>query len=384
MSQENHSPLLRKRSVKGRSCTCGWEVKFGYGVAFTLAVFEAKRFLAFALEIFAEWQVIRFAGGFQPVALTLADVTLGLPCALITVRTIRRGWSSSRTKSHVRTGRVLRCLLVAVVVCAALNTATLASIGCHISVRRETLVDVFNASMRLYVSTASYKYAIDEIQFALQCCGHTSYVDWFRLDWQKTNYASEEETTGQDGISDEDYRDRGVPFSCCNPHAMGPCKHTELADDETINVNGCAEVISSILLRIVIVAYIMTSTLIATQVLLAFLIARTISKFLPLRSSFPRARHSTAPFTIINMSSRTYVPRFSSVKKSAWYRRPNARSSSANDVCIKENRKARSSAARCSCPILSRGNTREIAKIKPSVHEEHRVSVKRLCNKRVR
>lgn len=73
---------------------------------------------------------------------------------------------------------------MAVVVCVALNTATLASIGYHVSVRRESLVEVFNASMRLYVSAASYKYAIDEIQFALQCCGHTSYTDWFRFDWQ--------------------------------------------------------------------------------------------------------------------------------------------------------------------------------------------------------
>lgn len=88
MSEENRSLILRRRSE--RSCTCGWEVKFGYSVALTLAVFEAKRLLVVALEIFAEWQVIRFAGGFQPVALTLADVTLGLPCALITVRAIRR------------------------------------------------------------------------------------------------------------------------------------------------------------------------------------------------------------------------------------------------------------------------------------------------------
>ncbi|XP_032676427.1 RDS/peripherin-like protein xRDS35 [Odontomachus brunneus] len=383
MSEERHNLILRRRSE--RSCTCGWEVKFGYGVAFTLAVFEAKRLLVFALEIFAEWQVIRFAGGFQPVALTLTDVTLGLPCALITVRTIRRGRPNSRSKSHVRTKRALRCLLVAVVLCAAMNTATLASIGYHISMRRETLVDVFNASMRLYVSVASYKYAIDEIQFALQCCGHTSYTDWFRFDWQKTDYASGEEMTVQDGISDEDYRDRGVPFSCCNLHAMGPCTHTEMTDDETINVNGCAEVISPILLRIVIVAYVMTSTLIVTQVLLAFLIARMTSKFLPLPSSFPRARRSIAPFTIINTLPRTYVPRFSSMKKSAWYRRPtNARPSSTNDACIKENRKAKPPAARCSCPNLNRCNTWDVAKIKPSVHEEHRVSVKRLRSKHVR
>jgi len=75
---------------KGISCICGWEVKFVYGVAFTLAIFEAKRLFVLALEIFAEWQVIRFAGGFQPVAFTLVDVTLGLSCALITIRTICR------------------------------------------------------------------------------------------------------------------------------------------------------------------------------------------------------------------------------------------------------------------------------------------------------
>lgn len=88
------------------------------------------------------------------------------------------------------------------------------------------------------------------------------------------NYASPEEMAEQSRISDEDYRDRGVPFSCCDLHAMAPCMHAEITDDKTINVNGCAEVISPILLRIVIVAYIMTSTLIVIQVLLAFLIIR--------------------------------------------------------------------------------------------------------------
>ncbi|XP_014468946.1 PREDICTED: uncharacterized protein LOC106741428 [Dinoponera quadriceps] len=349
-------PILRGRS--GRRCTCGWEIKLGYGVAYTLAVFEAKRFLVFALEMFAEWQVIRFAGGFQPFVLTLADVALGLPCALITVRTIRRGGPNLRPKNHaLRTKRVLRYLLVAVVVCAAMNTATLASTGCHISVKRETLAGVFNASMRLYVSAASYKYAIDEIQFTLQCCGHTSYADWFRFDWQKMDYG--EEMAGQDGISDEDYGDRGVPFSCCSLRAMGPCTHAEMTNDETINVHGCAEVISPIVLRVVIIAYVMTGTLIVAQVLLAFLIARTIGKSLPLRSSISRARRSAAPFTIINTLPRTYVPRFSSVKKSAWYRRPNARPSSNDDVCIKENQKATSPAATCSCPILNRGESHE-------------------------
>lgn len=68
--------------------------------------------------------------------------------------------------------------------CVAMNMMTLASIGYHINVRKETLVNVFNASMQLYVTAASYKYAIDEIQFMLQCCGHSAYTDWFFFDWQ--------------------------------------------------------------------------------------------------------------------------------------------------------------------------------------------------------
>lgn len=83
----------------------------------------------------------------------------------------------------------------------------------------------------------------------------------------------------QSHVSDEDYRDRSVPFSCCNLRVTAPCIHMEMTDDETINVNGCAAVISPILLRIVIVAYVMTSTLIIIQVLLAFLITKVRSSY---------------------------------------------------------------------------------------------------------
>ncbi|KYQ53848.1 hypothetical protein ALC60_07207 [Trachymyrmex zeteki] len=260
MTENGHSLVYRKRV----RCTCEWEVKFGYGVAFTLAIFEAKRLLVIALEIFAEWQVIRIAGGFQPVVLALVDVALGLPCALITVRAIRR----RKSNLHSKTRQVLKCLLIMIITCIAMNTTTLALIGYHISVRQETLIDIFNASMHLYATAASHKYAIDEIQFVLQCCGHSSY---------KVDYASREEMAQQNRISDEDYRGLGVPFSCCNLRAAAPCMHLEMTDDKTINVNGCVEIISPILLRIVIVAYVMTITLIIIQVLLAFLITRVYS-----------------------------------------------------------------------------------------------------------
>ncbi|XP_050464370.1 uncharacterized protein LOC126858242 [Cataglyphis hispanica] len=375
MTADDHSPISRKNT----SCTCGWDVKFGYGVAYTLAVFEAKRLFVIALEIFAEWQVIQFAGGFQPIALILAEVTLGLPCALITVRTIRR---RNLPRFRTKTKLVLRCLLIIIIMCTAMNTAALASIGYHVSVRQKTLVDVFNTSMRLYVSVKSYKYAIDEIQFVLQCCGHTSYTDWFLFDWQKVDYASREEMAGQNRISDEDYRDLGVPFSCCNLRVVAPCMHMQIIDDKTINVNGCAEIISPILFRIVIVAYVMTSTLIIIQVLLVFLITRMACRFVPLQTSSSQVRCTAAPFTTISTLPRTYVQRFSSVEKSIWRKRMMHRHPlSTNDVCIKENRKHRLPKRSCSILNYKNCNTWDVAKIKPSVHEEHRISVESLRSK---
>ncbi|XP_054011664.1 tetraspanin-6-like isoform X1 [Hylaeus anthracinus] len=281
MSSNESSPtsnVVFKRNAR-LPCNCGWEVRFGYGVAVTLAIFEAKRFFVLILEIFAEWQIIRFAGGLRPVVFTLVNVSLGLPTALITVRTIR---ARKVPRCCAETKRVLRCLLVIIAICAVMNAATLASIGYHMSVREDTLVDVFNSSMRLYASAVSYKSAIDEIQFIFQCCGHSSYVDWFLFDWQGVDYASREEMAVQSPVSDEEYRDRGVPFSCCNLRAMSPCEHTELLDGDvrTINTNGCAKVVSPVLLRIVIVAYVMTSTLVIIQVFLAFLIAKITRRLL--------------------------------------------------------------------------------------------------------
>lgn len=96
------------------------------------------------------------------------------------------------------------------------------------------------------------------------------------------DYASREEMAVQSRISDEVYRDRGVPFSCCNLQAMAPCEHAEIQGDDvkTINTNGCTGIIGPILLRIVIVAYVMTSTLVIIQIFLAYLITKVNDKLL--------------------------------------------------------------------------------------------------------
>ncbi|XP_014611022.1 PREDICTED: uncharacterized protein LOC106790553 [Polistes canadensis] len=129
----------------------------------------------------SEWQVIRFAGGLRPVLLTLLDIIVGLPTAILIVRIIRK---YKIPQCNIKPKKLLKFLLFIITTCVVLNIVTLISIGYHISVKKETLVNLFNASMHFYANMASYKYAIDELQFVFQCCGHSSYTDWFLFDWQ--------------------------------------------------------------------------------------------------------------------------------------------------------------------------------------------------------
>ncbi|XP_012145230.1 uncharacterized protein LOC100880085 [Megachile rotundata] len=372
-------------------CNCGWEVRFGYGVAVTLAIFEAKRFFMLILEIFAEWQIIRFAGGLRPVIFTLINVSLGLPTALITVRSIR---ARKVPRCCAETKRTLKCLLIAITVCAIMNATTLVSIGYHMNVRQEALIDIFNSSMRLYARAASYKYAIDEVQFIFQCCGHSSYADWFLFDWQGVDYASREEMAAQSPISDEEYRDRGVPFSCCSLRAMAPCEHNDIDGDvKTINTNGCAEVVSPVLLRIVIVAYVMTSTLVIIQVFLGFLITKIIRKLLCGTCRFyhfPKMFANESSTTSLDETSSETEKRSSS-SPSNWEpgektKRPDKRrrknmKRSMKYVRAKNKTSTKYESYYSSSPMESspvHGNTRrDAARIKPSIHEEHTVFKKR-------
>lgn len=52
-------------------------------------------------------------------------------------------------------------------------------------------------------------------------------------------------------------------------------------DTETINVDGCSGILSNFLMRIVFVAYAMTTILVLTQTLLAFFFARIAKKSMP-------------------------------------------------------------------------------------------------------
>ncbi|XP_076665975.1 uncharacterized protein LOC143367731 isoform X1 [Andrena cerasifolii] len=397
-SRRSNVVFKRKARVP---CNCGWELRFGYGVAVTLAIFEAKRFFMLILEIFAEWQIIRFAGGLRPVVFTLVNVSLGLPTAMITVRNIR---SRKVPRCCAETKRALKCLLVVIALCAMMNAATLASIGYHISVGQESLIGIFNTSMQLYASAASYKYAIDEIQFIFQCCGHSSYADWFLFDWQGVDYASREEMAIQSPVSDEGYRDRGVPFSCCNLRAMVPCEHTEILDHEikTINTHGCAQVVSPVLLRIVIVAYVMTSTLVIIQVFLAFLMTKIIRRLLcgTCRLYHPRTSFAddSTSVSLVGTSSETERRDTSSSPSDRGTTRRLKETKGHDARCgrkirrgssMKHGRCKNKSSAEDDCSSSSPVDTSPVsncperarvahdaARIRPSAHEEHTVSKK--------
>lgn len=80
--------------------------------------------------------------------------------------------------------RALKCLLILIIICILMNILTLVAICYNVSVKEPTLVNIFNNSMNHYIINESDKFIVDEIQFDLQCCGHSNYNDWFRIKWQ--------------------------------------------------------------------------------------------------------------------------------------------------------------------------------------------------------
>ncbi|KAI4490358.1 hypothetical protein M0802_010735 [Mischocyttarus mexicanus] len=274
--------IIFKKRIKTIACNCGWEGRFIYGVSLTLAIFEMKRFFMLLLEIIAEWQVIRFAGGLRPVLLTLLDIIVGLPTAILAVRIIR---------------------------------------------------------------------------------------------------------------------------NCCSLRSMTPCIHSEMIDKDikSINENGCAEVISPVLIRIVVIAYVMTSTLIVTQALLAYLITRVMIDRISERIRFPVSSLSSINDKPNSMSKRKNVRCINSSINKLYHRDKikseekgikikrllspiNKYTLTKNTKSTKKYRKNKlySSMSYNSSPIMEYTmEISDIARIKPTSHEEHRISRKRLLNKRI-
>ncbi|XP_051159092.1 uncharacterized protein LOC127280237 isoform X2 [Leptopilina boulardi] len=164
-------------------CNCDWESKIGRRIAVSLVLLEIKRFFLLALEMMIELSVLQFSGAIKSIILSFVDVALGIPCALAAISSIRKRQEQPR---YSKVKILLKCVVLIIVICAILNIVTLASIAYHVSVKQSTIKGIFNFSMNNYLNDNYYKYNLDEIQFELQCCGHTTYTDWFLLDWKIT------------------------------------------------------------------------------------------------------------------------------------------------------------------------------------------------------
>ncbi|XP_031785166.1 CD63 antigen isoform X4 [Nasonia vitripennis] len=250
-----------------------WETRFGCWAAVSLTVLEVKRLLLLTLEMLLNSRAIRFAGALMPIIFTFVDVGLGFPAAVAAVYAIRQ---HKVRPCQPKIKRALRRVLLSLTVCAILNVATLALIGLYVNGNASLVEKMLRASMKAYAKNAYYKVSIDELQLDLQCCGFSSYSDWFVLDWQvNVDYADSDEG--------EPVNEESVPFSCCDRRAMMPCIHMEMraSDERTVNARGCADIISRILFKIAVVGYTMTALIVSTQILMIVFFVRIIQRVLP-------------------------------------------------------------------------------------------------------
>ncbi|XP_046619783.1 uncharacterized protein LOC124304969 isoform X1 [Neodiprion virginianus] len=394
-------PVEKPREAAA-SCECGWEVETGHAIAVGLGILEGKRLFLLAVGIFAEWNVIRFAGGLVPLILTVVSACLGGPAAFATVFAIQKRRRDPRYRCLKG---LLKCLSIAVLFCALMNAAVIATFGAYLNIRREDIAGVFNASMMLYAEESSHKTTIDQLQFTLQCCGHAGYSDWIAFDWQKADYASRDEMSSQRRISDEDLRSMAVPFSCCRLRSMRPCFHMDFTmNADTINDKGCAEVLSRLVFRSAALAYCISAFLVLTQILLAILVLKIAKR--PFRSDCPSLCECTEKCPSVcplldHQSSTSYVSSTGNTSpcsdransSAAKNRRRNGKlstiSSRTSGSCSSSSptpppssgKSKTSSAKKTSARTRCNGGC-GAARIRPSLHTEHRVPKKRCSQKR--
>ncbi|XP_048509018.1 RDS/peripherin-like protein xRDS36 [Athalia rosae] len=286
--------------------------------------------------------------------------------------------------------KLLKYVSVVILLCVILNAIVMVSVAVYLSVRPEAIARAFNASMAFYSRESWHKVTIDQLQFTFQCCGHTKYDDWIAFDWQRVDYASREEMLAQPRISDEEFRPMAVPYSCCSVKAMTPCFHADLSMNvASINEAGCARVLSPIILRNAAVTYGVSTFLVFTQILLALLMIRVSKRPLPLEcpsccecaKNSPSARSllgSNTSFTSSNGCAagdfQDRGNRLSTIESQSGYEEGTS-GSSASPPPSSRSKKNSSARTRCSGGCGA-------ARIRPSLHTEHRVPKKRTaCQK---
>ncbi|KAJ2950568.1 hypothetical protein O0L34_g8814 [Tuta absoluta] len=144
----------------------------------------------------------------------------------------------TRGKPIRMNGRVLCCPLWV----AILWILILCVIGVVVVIRRmlnkNVMVNAVTNSMINYRDSYAHKRFIDNIQWALMCCGLHSYKDWFTIDWY-------DKSRDYDWSSSNDLRSNkspkfidSVPYSCCKSGSCISNYLTELGTS-SINTRGC-------------------------------------------------------------------------------------------------------------------------------------------------
>ncbi|KAK4876685.1 hypothetical protein RN001_009191 [Aquatica leii] len=107
------------------------------------------------------------------------------------------------------------------------------SLAIYALIKSGKLDDEFKRLMKLYDGKISYKILVDNIQFVFQCCGGSSYHDWFQI----SNTKSSTKTVL---LKEEGEAYTSVPFSCCSKYVSAPCDFRDLEfGSGTISKEGC-------------------------------------------------------------------------------------------------------------------------------------------------
>lgn len=88
-------------------------------------------------------------------------------------------------------------------------------------------------SMRRYRDNITMKQTIDKLQSHYECCGDTSYTDWFRLSWVPLEFVDTSDPYVRAYVhSRSGYKSDDVPFSCCDSASRRPCIRQFIHDNK--------------------------------------------------------------------------------------------------------------------------------------------------------
>ncbi|XP_022900284.1 uncharacterized protein [Onthophagus taurus] len=131
--------------------------------------------------------------------------------------------------------------VLAICVCAILHFAAAIFTAIGLLVPRKWEEEFFQ-KMVLYNEKNCAKSLVDNIQWALQCCGAQSYKDWNLVPWKKISDTRISRHFAFPHPRESPSLVNAVPFSCCARKVLDVCLHYNLLEYgvKTISIEGCA------------------------------------------------------------------------------------------------------------------------------------------------